>query len=249
MNLAEISSPQLEALLARSRPMVCLLPFGAVEPHGPHAPLGTDLLISLGMCSRAAAELARDPDVGIVVAPPVPYGVTRYGAAFPGAVGIEEDTLHALACDVGRSLGRQGLRRIVLVNNHFEPEHVATLERVEATLREEGIQARHLRLTRRVHVERLTEEFRSGAAHAGRYETSLVLADAPGQVDQERMRSLEPLPLDMPAAMAEGRRDFLSMGMSEAYCGAPAQATAEEGEETFATLTAILLEAVRMLAA
>ena len=246
MRLADLSSPRLAEVLAGPAPVVCLLPVGAVEPHGPHAPLGTDGLISDGMCARAAAAAT---GIRVVIAPPIAYGVTRCGQGFPGAVHVEEETLHALVRDVGRSLAAQGLDRLVIVNNHFEPEQVATLERAAETLRGEGVHALHLRLTRRAHVERLTDEFRSGSCHAGRYETSLVLADTPELVDGERMRRLPPLHVDLPARMATGTRDFTEMGMHEAYCGAPAEATADEGQATFDTLAEILLEAVNEVAA
>lgn len=240
---AELTSPQVADLLAGQRKPVLLLPVGAVEPHGPHAPLGTDEIISAGMCARAAARLADDPDVRVVVLPTLNYGVTRFGAAFPGAVTVSEDTLHALVVDVCGSLARQGFSRIVVVNNHFEPAHVATLQKATT---EAGVA--YLDLVRRRNAARLTEEFRSGACHAGRYETSLVLADRPALVDTEAMASLPPVAVNMPAAMAEGRSDFTAMGMSQAYCGAPADATAEEGESTFDTLTDLLVEAVREVA-
>jgi creatinine amidohydrolase len=51
----------------------------------------------------------------------------------------------------------------------------------------------------------------------------------------------------MPSAMRDGLADFPSMGMDRAYCGAPAEATAEEGAATFETLTDILVEAIREL--
>jgi creatinine amidohydrolase len=237
---ADLTSPQAAALAGDARTPVLLLPVGAVEPHGPHAPLGTDGLISAGMCVRAAQALADDPEVRVVVLPALPYGVTRYGAAFAGAVGVSEATLHALVVEICRSLAAQGLERVVVVNNHFEPEHVATLR---AAADEAGVLL--LDLTRRRHAARLTEEFREGSCHAGRYETSLVLADAPDLVDTERMRALPAVPVNMPAAMAAGRTDFLAMGMDEAYCGAPAEASAQEGEATFATLTELLVEAIR----
>ena len=78
-----------------------------------------------------------------------------------------------------------------------------------------------LDLTRRVVAEQLTPEFQSGAAHAGRYETSLVLATRPELVEAEIMRRLPAYELNMPAAMAAGQTDFLAMGMDRAYCGAP----------------------------
>jgi creatinine amidohydrolase len=199
------------------------------------------------MCRRAAAAL--DGEVPVVIAPPLPYGVTRYAAAFAGAVGIEEETLLALVCEVCRSLARQGLRRIVLVNSHFEPEHVAVLRRAAAELSGGGeARVALLDLTRRRLAARLPQEFRDGSCHAGSYETSLVLADAPELVDREQAAALPALPVDMPAAMAAGHRDFVAMGMDAAYCGAPARASAQEGEATFATLTALLVELVRELA-
>ncbi len=240
---AELTSPQVADLFAGQRKPVLLLPVGAVEPHGPHAPLGTDEIISAGMCARAAARLVDDPDVRVLVLPTLNYGVTRFSAAVPGAVTVGEDTLHALVVDVCGSLTRQGFSRIIVVNNHFEPAHVATLRKATA---EAGVA--YLDLVRRRHAARLTEEFQSGACHAGRYETSLVLADRPALVDTEAMASLPPVAVNMPAAMAEGKSDFTAMGMSQAYCGAPADATADEGESTFDTLTDLLVEAVREVA-
>lgn len=235
MRLVDLNSPQLEEL--RGRRPVALWPVGAVEPHGPHAPLGTDGLISEGMCERAAQRLT---DVPAVVLPPLPFGVTRYGAAFAGAIGISEATLRAVVLDVARAVLEQGFRRLVIVNNHFEPEQVATLRAVAT---EAG--AAYLDLVRRRNAARLTEEFQRGSCHAGRYETSLVLADAPELVDREMMVRLPAVDVEMPAEMAAGRTDFVAMGMERAYCGAPAEATAEEGQATFETLTDVLIEFVR----
>jgi creatinine amidohydrolase len=229
MRLAELTSPQLEKLVDP----VALWPVGAVEPHGPHAPLGTDTLISVGMCERAAARLDN-----AVVLPPLPFGVTRYGAAFAGAIGISEHTVRAVVLDVAKSVADNGFRRLVIVNNHFEPEQVATLR---AAAEEAG--ALYLDLVRRRNAERLTDEFRRGSCHAGRYETSLVLAEAPELVDAGASE-LPAHEVDMPAAMAAGRTDFVAMGMDRAYCGAPAEATAEEGRATFDTLTDLLVELI-----
>jgi creatinine amidohydrolase len=181
--------------------------------------------------------------VRVLVLPALNYGVTRFGAAFPGAVSVSEETLRALVADVCGSLVAQGFSRIVVVNNHFEPAHVTTLR--EATA-EAGVA--YLDLVRRKHAARLTAEFRSGACHAGRYETSLVLADRPELVDEPTAAALPPVPVDMPAAMADGKDDFVAMGMDRAYCGDPAGASVAEGRSTFDTLTDLLVEAVREVA-
>jgi creatinine amidohydrolase len=228
VNFADLAYPDLEG----RRDAVHLLPLGATEPHGPHGPLATDTLISLGICRRAAERL--DGEIDILVLPPLAYGVTRYAADFPGTVSLNEGTLRAVIADIAESLDR-----VVLVNSHFEPEQVQTL-------RETGLPL--LDLTRRANAERLTEEFRSGSCHAGRYETSLVLADRPELVHRDRMEALEAKMVDMPAAIVQGRTDFMAMGMERAYCGAPAEASADEGEQTFDTLADMLVELIREVA-
>ena len=227
MNLGELAYPDVPS------DAVHLLPLGATEPHGPHGPLATDTLISVGICRRAAERLVGEIDV--LVLPEVPYGVTRYGADFPGTVSISEETLRALVTDIAGNF-----ERVVLVNSHLEPEQVRLLRDLGLPLFD---------VTRRSVAERLTEEFRSGAGHAGRYETSLVLADRPELVHADRMRALPAKPLDMPAAIRAGQTSFAAMGMDQAYCGSPAEATAEEGEETFETLAEMLVELIREVAA
>jgi creatinine amidohydrolase len=212
---------------------VHLLPLGATEPHGPHGPLATDTIISVGICQRAAERL-RD-EVDVLVLPAVPYGVTRYGADFPGAVSIGEETLRSLVTEIAANF-----ERIVVVNSHLEPEQVWTLRATGLPL---------LDITRRANAERLTEEFQAGAGHAGRYETSLVLAERRDLVDQERMRTLEANMVDMPTAIRSGQTSFVAMGMDHAYAGAPAEATAEEGEQTFEALAGMLVELIREVAA
>jgi creatinine amidohydrolase len=240
VHFADLTSPQAGALLVGKRAPVLLLPVGAVEPHGPHAPLATDSLISAAICERAATALIDDAAVRALVLPAVAYGVTRYSAAFPGAVTVSEETLHALVTEICSALQHQGFHHQVIVNSHFEPGHVATLRRAAASA---GVEL--FDITRRRMAERLNDEFRSGAAHAGRYETSLVLATHPQLVDTERMKQLPALALDMPAAIAAGKTDFVALGMDEAYCGAPADSSSAEGEELLGTLTAMLVELIR----
>jgi creatinine amidohydrolase len=240
IHFADLTSPRARALLDAGPVPVLLLPTGAVEPHGPHAPLGTDSIISVAVCERAAASLVGDTRVRALVLPEIAFGVTRYAAAFTGALTISEGTLLALIGEICASLRAQGFRHQVIVNSHFEPAQVSTLRQAA-----EQTHAGFLDLTRRSLAEQLTDEFRSGAAHAGRYETSLVLATHPELVEAEVMRRLPALRLNMPAAMAAGQTDFLAMGMARAYCGAPAEATVREGEATLATLAGLLVELIR----
>jgi creatinine amidohydrolase len=245
IEFSELTTAAADALLRRDRVPVLLLPVGTVEPHGPHAPLGTDVLLATELCERTARALADDPVVRAFVLPAVPYGVTRYAAAFRGAVSVSADTLTAFVVEACRSLVDDGFGQIAIVNCHFEPEHVLALRAVEADFGGGGV--RLFDLTRRALASRLTDEFRRGSCHAGSYETSLVLSSRPELIDVEAAAALPAVEVNMPAEMQSGRTDFIAMGMQHAYCGDPAAATAAEGDETYAVLVEMLSELVRSL--
>jgi creatinine amidohydrolase len=248
LHFANLTWTEVRDLLDSERTVVLLWPVGSTEPHGPHSPLATDPLISLGMCERAARELVGDPELRALILPPLAYGVTRYTAAFPGAIHVDEDTLHAMLADVLRSLIGQGFHHNVIVNNHFEPEHVQAIHRGIETVEEAtGVMTGYLDLTRRHRAQRLTKEFREGGSHAGQYETSLVLADHPELVDREALASLPPAPVNLAEKIGGGAKDFVEMGLTQAYNGTPAEASAEEGHETYAVLSEMLVSLVRDL--
>ena len=246
---ADLPYVRIQEILDGLRTPVLLWPVGSTEPHGPHSPLATDPIISIGIAERVARRLADDPELKVLVLPTLSYGVTRYTAGFAGPIHVGEETLKAMVVDVCTSLAGQGFPHVVLVNNHFEPEHVQTLHRALDDLAASGVRAGYLDLTRTERAQRLTDEFRRGACHAGRYETSLVLAQAPELVDRESMAGLEEVPVRLPQVIAAGLKEFRAMGLPQAYCGAPAEATAEEGEEIFATLVDMTIDLIRALVA
>ena len=246
---ADLPYTRIQEILDDERTNVLLFPVGSTEPHGPHSPLATDPIISIGICERVAKQLEADLELRALILPTLPYAVTRYTAGFAGAVHVEEETLERMVVDVCRSLAGQGFPHVVVVNNHFEPEHVQTLHRSIDRLEEEGIRTGYLDLTRKERAQRLTEEFRLGECHAGRYETSLVLAQYPDLVDREAMAGLEYLPISLPKVIAAGMKDFREMGLAQAYCGDPAKASAEEGEEIYAILVELTIGLLRELVA
>src|SRR5262249_38222215 len=99
-------------------------------------------------------------------------------------------------------------------------------------------------VSRKPWVMRLTEEFQSGACHAGRYEGSIVLSERPDLVRGTTMKALGPNPASLSQAIRAGKRTFEEAGGPRAYFGWPADATAEEGRATVETLGEILAEAV-----
>lgn len=223
---------------------VAILPVGATEAHGPHLPLDTDVTIAVAMAEAGGARLAAR-GLHAVLLPPIAYTPASFAATFPGTVTIRPETSAALIVDIATSLHRNGIGTLAIANAHLDPGHLEALHVAVSAIHERSLMTVAFPdVTRRPWGSRLTEEFRSGACHAGRYEGSIVLARTPERVDVEAMRDLPPNPVSLSRAIADGKTTFAESGGERAYFGAPAEATASEGEETIETLGEILEEAV-----
>src|SRR5262249_60946917 len=99
-------------------------------------------------------------------------------------------------------------------------------------------------VTRRRWAQMLTEEFKSGACHAGQYESSLVLSARPELVREEIRLALEPKLISLSQAIRAGAHSFIEIGGEQAYFGDPAAATAEEGDRGFDILAGMIVTAI-----
>jgi creatinine amidohydrolase len=108
--LAECTALEVEAHLSTSRKVI--VPAGATEQHGPHAPMGTDALLA----NEVSQRLARRIDA--LVAPALPYGLSGDHVGFPVAY-LSVRTLTGLVQDVCLSLAESGFREIIFVNGHY----------------------------------------------------------------------------------------------------------------------------------
>jgi creatinine amidohydrolase len=215
-----------------------------VEAHGPHLPLATDNLISEAMALEGARLLA-DRGVSARVLPVLTYTAAPFARGFRGTVSVSPATVSALIVDVGRALAAQGVAVLAIANAHFDPANLESLYSAVETLRQESeIKVVFPDLTRRPWALRLSEEFQSGACHAGQYEGSIVMAVAPELVDEAERVSLPANPVSLAEAIQAGKQSFEAVGGSQAYFGDPAAASAQEGQETIALLGEILAEAV-----
>jgi creatinine amidohydrolase len=226
LHLAALSTDDLAAWLAAPGAKAALVPVGSVEPHGPHLPLGTDTIIGQATAERAAGVL-EERGARALIGPAVPYGVTRYAEGFAGAITVSEAALVAFLRAMVEGYLATGFDHVCLINNHLEPEHDGAV-RASLTGLPAGRASVASPLTQRW-GRMLSEEFKSGACHAGRYETSIVLAAAPDTVDVTRAQSLPALAISLSAGIKEGKTSFRAMGIDRAYTGAPAEATAKEG--------------------
>lgn len=233
----DLKERSLESLFA-------ILPVGAVEAHGPHLPLDTDRVIAEAMAEEGARRL-RSAEVWALVLPPVAYTPAPFAANFPGTLSLRAETLIALLVDLATSLERIHVRQLAIANAHLDPTHLQALyDAIGRIHAETGVNVVFPDITRKPWALELTDEFKSGACHAGCYETSIVLAKSPELVRDRRRRELVANPESLSRAIWQGHRTFEDAGGSEAYFGDPAAATTAEGQKTIETLGRILAEAV-----
>ncbi|MBZ5714729.1 creatininase family protein [Nannocystis pusilla] len=244
VRFAELSYPEVERLLTGSERKVALLAVGSTEAHGPHLPLSTDSLIGEAVVERAAAELAARGHLAAAL-PPIHYAVTEWARDFAGSTSIDAEVAIGMVLGTCRAARATGFDRVVVFTAHLEPDHIASLREVARRYAEAtGEALLFVDTTRRALAARLTPEFQSGSCHAGRYETSLVLAIRPDLVRMELAAALPEHVVPLAEHIRAGKRGFLECDMPRAYCGAPALATAEEGREILATLATLVVEAV-----
>jgi creatinine amidohydrolase len=222
-----------------------ILPVGAIEAHGPHLPLETDAIIAQAMARSAAPRLAAR-GLRVVVLPPLTYTAAAFAQGFAGTLSLRPETVTATLLDIAGSLTRHGFGVLAIANAHLDPGHLASLEAAVNVIRHDlGLVAAFPNLANKPWALRLSDEFKSGACHAGQFETSIVLAERPELVREETRAALPANPASLSRAIRDGKRSFEEAGGARAYFGFPAQATAEEGRATIEVLGVILDEAVQ----
>jgi mycofactocin precursor peptide peptidase len=141
---------------AAAAPTTLLVPLGATEQHGPHLPLGTDTTIAVALAEAAAARVP-----GAVVAPALPYGSSGEHQDFAGTLSIGAAATELVLVELARS-ATETFPSVVFVNAHGG--NATPIRAAVARLRDEGRD-----------VRAWSPAF-GGDAHAGRTETSLMLA-------------------------------------------------------------------------
>ena len=162
-----------------------VIAFGSTEQHGRHLPLGTDAVLGDELGRRLAERL------GAFVAPTVRFGCSQHHLAFPGTISLDDQTFQQVVADVISSLSRHGFRRIVVLPTHggnFKP----LAEAVSKITPTDGVQIHAFTdLTAFIQTAFKSSgvsgvEAAGSGAHAGEWETSVMLALRPEQVEMQR---------------------------------------------------------------
>jgi creatinine amidohydrolase len=219
-----------------------LWPIGSTEAHGPHLPLDTDVTIAFETCRRASLVIPMKFGLEPLMLHPLAFSVAEFATPFAGTISIPKATAIAYVRDVMLGAAKLGFKAICLVNAHLEPEHRWALRDAVKAAREAG-PACPIALfdpSDRRFAPMLGDEFQK-SAHAGRYETSLMLAADDRVVDVELAGSLPPLDVDLVSMMKGGAKNFLEVGARDAYLGDPRAATKEEGDTLYERLASMVL--------
>ena len=109
----EMTWPEIEEYLKKVD--TAILPCGAIEQHGPHLPVDIDYYDAKYMAYKVA-EACEDPKP--LVLPPIPYGVSYHHDAFKGTLSVTNDALSRFVYDIGMSLAKNGIKKIIILNGH-----------------------------------------------------------------------------------------------------------------------------------
>lgn len=232
---ALVSLPWTEVAERLAPSSVLIQPLGAIEQHGPHLPLATDLLIASAVAEAVVDERGDELDLWLL--PPLAYTKSNEHAWAPGTVWLSEATLRGLLDDLGRSMRTTGCERLVFLNGHGGNSSLLSVACRELHL-DHGI------LTFLAHPHAVADQGGPSPAselgmgiHAGLDETSVVLHLQPDLVHMEHAARSVPEELAgnrhvrFGGAVAFGwsSRDFGTSGV----IGDPTEATADRGKQLF----------------
>ena len=232
-HLADLSGPEVERRLTENS--IIVQPLGAVEQHGPHLPLNTDLLVAQAVAEAAVARVGDEVDAWVL--PPLAYTKSNEHAWSAGTIWLSATTLLAVLDDLGRCIAKTPARRLVFLNGHGGNSSLL------------GAANRELRLkyglmTFLAHPGmpadqggRSAEGEHGMGVHGGTDETSIMLHLAPHLCNMSLAERRIPEALAANTYVKFGGRvsfgwlsnDFFDDG----YIGDPTTATAERGQELF----------------
>ena len=169
--------------------VVAVLPVAAIEQHGPHLPLSVDTDLVEGIVAAALPELPED--LPVLFLPTQQVGRSIEHIRFPGTLTLSAETIIRLWTEIGESVARAGVRKLVLFNSHGGQVSVMDIVARDLRSRSElmvfSVNWFNLPLGEAVDGLFTQEENRFGI-HAGDVETSMMLALRPQSVDMEQAR-------------------------------------------------------------
>ena len=216
---------------------IVMVPLGAVEQHGPHLPLGTDLIVAEAVARATIEKHGDEHDAWML--PPLGFTKSNEHAWSPGTIWLSAQTLLSVLDDIGRCIATTPARRVLFLNGHGG--NSALLQVANRELR-----VRHGLKTFLAHPHMPADQGGSSAAgelgmgiHGGTDETSVMLHLRPDLVDMSKAVRRVPEKLAQNKHVRFGgsvpfgwlSNDFFPEG----HIGDPTGATSDLGAAMFAT--------------
>lgn len=163
---------------------VAVLPVAAVEQHGPHLPVSVDASINAGILARTLEILP--PELPVLALPMQSVGCSVEHIRYPGTLTSTPETLIALWTDIGESVARAGVRKLVLLNSHGGQPQIVDIvcRRLRGKAGIFAVGCQWSRLGRAPSLVLTPEEAQHGI-HGGLVETAVMLRLQPERVGME----------------------------------------------------------------
>jgi len=218
-----------------AQPRIAVLPVAAVEQHGPHLPIGVDTYIAEAYLARVRALLPTGSPAVILAVQAV--GASDEHKAFPGTLTLSPETALRAFIEIGESVARAGIRKLIIINSHGGNLAIIDLAARQLRVRHRML-AVHASWGRFGYPEGLfSQSERTHGIHGGDIETSIMLAAHPQLVRREKIADFRPstyamerdytwLRADFPAGFGWMTQDLHASGA----VGDATLASAEKGE-------------------
>jgi creatinine amidohydrolase/Fe(II)-dependent formamide hydrolase-like protein len=219
---------------------VALLPVGSIEQHGPHLPLDTDSFDARYLAHQVAAACSEPRPL---VLPLIPYGVSYHHDGFKGTISVNNDTLSKLVYEIGISLAKNGIKKIVIINGHggngpslnFAAQMINRDARIFVSV-DSGE-------TSDVDIYKMVET--PNDVHAGEFETSTSLAIRPDYVKQDMAEKSVPefssRYLNFTSKRGISWYAYTKKLSNSGIMGDPTKASAEKGKKMWQIMIAHLV--------
>jgi creatinine amidohydrolase/Fe(II)-dependent formamide hydrolase-like protein len=242
--LGELTWPEAESRFKKVD--VALLPVGAVEQHGPHLPLDTDAF-DADYLARRVAEACTTPKP--LVLPLVAYGVSYHHMDFSGTLSVSPETMARLIHEIGMSVARCGVTKLVMINGHGGNAPALHLAAQMINRDAHIFTCVDTGETSDADVHELVET--PNDVHAGEIETSTTMAIRPQLVRADLAPRMVPRfssrYLDFTSKRSVGWYARTKKISRNGVLGDATKATAEKGEKIWDLMTRRLVELVEDL--
>lgn len=229
---------------------IFLLPTGAIEQHGPHLPVDTDIFNS----NALVENVAKSSGGNVIALPSIWWGTSPHHKGYPGTISLKLETFHHLLHDIFSSLTAHGFYRFLVINGHGGNAGILTAS--TADLSEAlGISIptySYWQSIKQVLIDIGDSEI-GGMGHACEMETSLALYLRPELVDMKAIAKDMPDVRVAPSCIDFRQPGFLGIPLdfrrdsNSGVMGDPTLATAEKGEKIYVAALAAAKDAVQSL--